>query len=86
MPARPSERRLRAVGPPPPSGPSGDAREGEAMLTLANAIGVALDGITSPHWRRLLEPLRERMAGAGNRRLAGERRFGVVPPDDLGAA
>lgn len=88
MPARPSERRLRAVSTPvDAASPLDEAREGEAMLTLANAIGEALEAIKSPHWRRLLEPLRERTARAGRSRLCGPRqRFGAVPPDRPGPA
>lgn len=46
-----------------------EIREGEAMLAIVNAIGGALEDITSDHWRRALEPLRVSLADAASQRL-----------------
>jgi hypothetical protein len=56
---------------------SGDI-EAEAMVRLANAVAVALEDIKSPHWRRLLEPLRERLCAAAVRRAPSPRRLSAT--------
>lgn len=49
------------------------AAEVEAMLRIVNAVTAELRAITTPHWRRALESLREGLAEA-----AGHRSYGVL--------
>jgi hypothetical protein len=69
-----------------PTGREGEV-EAAAMLRIANAIGGAIDDITSPHWRRLLVPLRERLCAAAQRRRPGRAELsllGSAPTSDDG--